>query len=218
MAAKMRGNVSDRFGGMSMDANKLDRLGQLLERELSDEEKERLRRIQDVLGIESNDGLWDVIIAMEYQRNYYDELPKKISGAATEIFQKLSLAAENEVALAQSRLAESVVEQAKKLSLKTHVHTWLLWGIFVLILLLFYGSLLLWAGYAIGSGQTHPPALLLHMPVGIIIGALCFCCGIFSGALAARNFAEGDARWRQGMLTACGFLLPGGGIVGLALF
>ena len=62
-----------------MDATKFERLERLLDRELSDGEKERLRRIQDTLGIKDNDGMWDVIIALEYQRKYYDELPEKIT-------------------------------------------------------------------------------------------------------------------------------------------
>lgn len=203
---------------MIMDTEKFDRLERLLERALSDEEKARLRRIQDILGIKDNDGMWDVIIALEYQRNYYDELPEKISQAAADIFKGLSQAAEKEVALAQGRLAESVVKQAETLSLKTHVHTWGMWGILAFLLLLLYGSLLLWAGYSIGSGQTQPPALLLRMPVGAIIGALCFGCGIFCGALAAKHFAEGSAVWRKYLFASLCCIVAGGGIFSLAVF
>lgn len=201
-----------------MDAEKFARIERLLDRELSDEERVRLRRIQDTLGIKNNDGMWDVIIALEYQRNYYDKLPKKISLAAAEIFNELSEAAEKEVAKAQGRLAESVVEQAEKLSLKTHVRTWLLWGSLALVLLLLYGALLLWAGYNIGSGQTQPPAMLLKMPVGIVIGVLCFASGIFLGVLAAKDFAEDNAAWRKHLFAALGCLLPGGWIISFALF
>lgn len=201
-----------------MDAEKLDRLERLLERELSVEERERLRRVQDAFGISDNDALWELITAMEYQRKYYEELPEKISQAATEIFNGLSQAAEKEVALAQGKLAESVVKQAKSLSLKTHVRTWLLWGIFALVLQLLYGSLLLWAGYSIGTGQTQPPALLLKMPVGVVVGMLCFYFGIFYGVLAARNFAEGNVAWRKFLFAALCCMLPGGGIFSLTVF
>lgn len=201
-----------------MNAEKFNRLERLLERALSDEERERLRRIQDAVGIKDDDGMWDIIIALEYQRNYYDELPEKISLAAAEIIKGLSQAAEKEVALAQGRLAESVAEQAKKLPLQTHVCTWLLWGALMLFMLLLYGSLLLWAGYSVGSGQTQPPAMLLKMPVGIIIGALCFCSGIFCGILAARDYSEDNAKWRKRLLVALGCLLPGGAIISATLF
>ena len=201
-----------------MDAEQMTRLERLLDRELSGEEKERLRRIKDTLGIADNDGIWEIIIALEYQRNYYDELPEKISQAAAEILKGISQAAEKEVALAQGKLAESVVKQAEKLSVKSHIHTLLLWGALALFLVLLYGSLLLWAGYSLGTGQTHPPLLLLKMPVGVIMGALCFCAGIFLGVLAAKTFAEGEAAWRKLLLAALGCFLPGGIILSFTVF
>lgn len=162
--------------------------------------------------------MWDVIIALEYQRKYYDELPEKISSAAAEFLNGLSLAAEKEVALAQGRLAESVVEQAKKISVKMHVQLWIRWGVFALLQLMLYGSLLLWAGYSIGSGQTHPPAMLLRMPVGVLIGALCFGCGIFGGVFAAKDFSESRSRWRKHLLMAVGCFLSGGWVLGVTIF
>lgn len=203
---------------MTMDTEKFDRLERLLDRALFDEEKARLCRIQDILGIKDNDGMWDVLIALEYQRNYYDELPKKISQAAAEIFKGLSQAAEKEVALAQGRLAESVVEQAKNLSLKTYVHTWVIWGTIALVLLLLFGGLLLWAGYSIGSGQIQPPALLLRMPVGIIVGGLSFGWGLFGGALAAKHFAEGSTIWRKYLFASLCCIVAGGWIFSLVVF
>lgn len=199
-----------------MNADKIDQLEILLARKLSEEEIARLRRIKNVLEIPEDDALWDILAAMEYQRAYYEELPQKIAAASAEILQKISVAAEKEVAAAQSRLADSVLEQAKKLSLRVHARFWLMWGMLTLILLLLHGSLLLWAGYCIGSGQTQPPALLLRMPVGGIIGALCFCGGIFGGALAAKNFSEGHTAWRKLLLAALGCLVAGGWIFCIA--
>ena len=60
-------------------------------------------------------------------------------------------------------------------------------------LLLLYGNFLLWVGFWLGSGQAQPPALL-RMPAGIILAAVCLCCGIFFGMLAARKFSEGSRR------------------------
>ena len=203
---------------MSMNAQKTAQLESLLGRPLGVEEKERLRRIKDTLHIADNDAMWDILTAMEYQRKYYEELPEKITLAATEIFKELSVAAENEVALAQSRLAESVVKQAEKLSLKTHIVSWLAWGGLALFLLLLYGALLLWAGYCIGSGQTQPPPLLLRMPVGVVMGGLCVAGGFFFGAMAAKNFASGHAVWKKWRLYAVGLLLPSGILFALTLF
>ena len=201
-----------------MNAQKTAQLESLLGRPLSVEEKERLRRIKDTLHIADNDAMWDILTAMEYQRVYYEGLPEKITLAAAEIFKELSVAAEKEVALAQSRLAESVVKQAEKLSLKTHIGSWLAWGGLALFLLLLHGALLLWAGYCIGSGQTQPPAMVLHMPVGILLSGLCIAGGFFLGAMAAKSFANGHAGWQKWGLFAMGLLLPGGILFGLTMF
>ena len=190
-----------------MDAEKLSRLERLLERELSSEEKERLRRVQDAFGISDNDALWELITAMEYQRKYYDELPVKISQAATEILSGLSQAAQNEVALAQGKLAESVVKQAERLSLKSHIRTLLMWGTLALVFMLLYGSLLLWLGFQIGSGQTQPPAMLLRMPVGLVLAGIGLFGGILFGTYAARFFSEGKPGWKKNLGIASGIVL-----------
>lgn len=65
---------------------------------------------------------------MEYPRLYYEELPGKIRVVTAQIFDDIAAVSEKEVALAQSRLTESVVKQAESLSLKRHIHTWLVWG------------------------------------------------------------------------------------------
>ena len=53
-----------------MDKETTASLEKLLGRELGDEEKERLQRIQDTLRIGPNDALWAIIAAMEYPRIY----------------------------------------------------------------------------------------------------------------------------------------------------
>lgn len=107
-----------------MDKKKLAGLEKLLDRELTAGEIDRIHRIKDTLGIADNDALWDIIIAMEYQRSFYEEIPEKISAATTNILQQLASAAEKETTLAQSRLAASVVAQAQKLAIKINVITW----------------------------------------------------------------------------------------------
>lgn len=69
----------------------------------------------------------------------------------------------------------------------------------------------------IGSGKTQTPALLLRIPVSIIVGAVCFGGGIFSGILA-RDFSESGIIWRKRLLTALCYLLPGGLVLSFTLF
>jgi hypothetical protein len=193
------------------------RLEKLLNRELSAEEKERLRRIQDTLQISADDCLWDVLAAMEYQKAYYEEMPQKIATASTEVLRGISDAAEAESRRAQGRLAENMAELAQKLAVRINMATLLPMGLAALVSLPAYGSLMLWAGFCLGSGRVHPPELLLRMPSGIVMGGLCLAGGVFLGIHAAKDFSEGRSGWQKRMIVALVMLVPGGIVFSLAL-
>jgi hypothetical protein len=200
-----------------MNAERIARLEKLLDRELSAAEKERLRRIQETLQISAEDCLWDVLAAMEYQKAYYEELPQKIATASTEILRGISDAAEAEARRAQGRLAESVAELAQKLAVRINMATLLPMALAALASLLAYGSLMLWAGFNIGSGQAHDPVRILRIPSGVLMGGLLLGGGLFLGVHAAREFADGGGEWKKVMLVALAMLVPGGVLVSLAL-
>lgn len=201
-----------------METETLIRLENLLGRELELSEKERLQRIQDVLKIGPNDALWSIIAALEYQRSYYEELPEKIRTTTQEILAEWSAAAQKNPALPQKTNGEKAAEQAKAISLKALTQPWLIWVMLTLCLLLLYGSLSMWAGYSIGSGQTQPPVLLMRMPVGILMGILCLGGCMIEGILAAKAFGEGNGIWRKHALAALGLLVPGTWCVSVAVF
>lgn len=200
---------------MSMDA--ISRIEASRGQKLSEEEAARLRGVGEALNLRDDDAVWSLLAALEYQRVFYEALPDKIAGASSEILQGIAKAAEKESAAAQARLTESVVEQAKRLSAKIQYATLLPTAIAALVCLLLYGSLLMWAGYSIGSGQTQPPALLLHMPSGWLIGGLCLVTGLFCGVVTAGNFAASETGWGKSLLMALGFLLAGAVIVSFSL-
>ena len=200
-----------------MNKAHIQRLEKLLERALTAEEISRLRRIKTVLEIDDNDAIWDVLVAMEYQRAYYEELPQKIATASTDILRGISVAAEKETVAAQARLTDSVVEQAKKLSVKINYASLLPTGLAALVSLLAYGSLMLWAGFRIGSGRAHDPAWIPRMPSGVLMGGLLLGGGLFLGLHAAKEFADGGGEWKKRMLAALAMLIPGGGIMSFAL-
>lgn len=126
-----------------MNTEQIRRIETMMDRALSATEKERLGRIQTILGVADNDALWDVLAALEYQRTFYDELPRKIGATAKDILQGIATAAEKEAAAAQARLADCVVEQAKKLSTKINYATLLPMGMAALVCMMAFGSLML---------------------------------------------------------------------------
>jgi hypothetical protein len=200
-----------------MKAEQVKRVEMLLDRELTHEEAERLERIKSVLGLADDDALWDILAAMEHQRSYYDALPQNIAAASLEIINGISDAAEAEARRAQGRLAESVAELAQKLAMRINMAALLPMGLAALVSLLAYGSLMLWAGFRIGSGQAHDPVWILRMPSGLLMGGLLLGGGLFLSFHAAREFADGGGEWKKRMLIALAMLVPGGMLVSLAL-
>lgn len=188
-------------------------LGKACSRKLSEAEAARLREVGSRLNLRDDDALWPLLAAMEYQRVYYEALPKKIAGASRAIMDGMAAAAERETAAAQAKLTDCVVKEAEYLATKIQyaklVPMWLL----ALICLLAYGSLMLWAGFRIDTGRDMPLAAVLHMPSGWLISGLCLVAGVFCGGVAAWEFAEAETGWWKEGLVALSFML-----IGLSIF
>jgi hypothetical protein len=200
-----------------MKADMITRLEKLLERKYSDAEKARLRTIGRVFNIGDNDILWSIVAALEYQRSFYDELPQKIATASSDILQGISEAAETEAKRAQHRLAESVAELAKRLALRINMSTLLPMGLFAMICQLAYGSLAMWAGFHIRSGQTYDVLWILRMPSGVLMGFLALGGALFLGVYAARDFGEENNAWKKKTLVILTMLFIGGSLLALSL-
>ncbi len=101
------------------------------------------------------------------------------------------------MAIAQGKLVESVVEQAKNLNLKSRLSTLVLMGLFALALFFLICSLMMWAGCRIGTGGSHMPELMFRMPSGLMIGLLLLeCAGILSYWAAKEYADEKKTLWR----------------------
>ncbi len=201
---------------MSMD-DMID-LGKACGRRLSEAEAARLREVGNRLNLREDDALWPLLAALEYQRVYYEALPKKIAAASKTIMDGMAAAAEKETAAAQARLTDSVVREAQNLASKIQYDRLVPMGLLALICLLAYGSLMLWAGFRIDTGRDVPLAAILHMPSGWLISGLCLTVGLFYGVMTAREFAEGNRRWCKRFLAAIICLLSSVWILGRVLF
>ena len=192
---------------MSMD-DMID-LGKACGRRLSEAEAARLREVGNRLNLREDDALWPLLAAMEYQRVYYEALPKKIAAASRTIMDGMAAAAEKETAAAQARLTDSVVREAQNLASKIQYDRLVPMGLLALICLLAYGSLMLWAGFRINTGRDVPLAAILHMPSGWLISGLCLAAGVFCGGVAAKEFAEEKRKWWGKGIMAFGLMMVG---------
>ena len=183
---------------MSMD-DMID-LGKACGRKLSEAEAARLREVGNRLNLREDDALWPLLAAMEYQRVYYEALPKEIAAASKTIMDGIAAAAEKETAAAQARLTDSVVREAQNLASQIQYDRLVPMGLLALICLLAYGSLMLWAGFRIDTGRNIPLVAILHMPSGWLISGLCLAAGLFCGVLSAKSFVEEKKGiWKQGI-------------------
>lgn len=192
---------------MSMDT--VIDLGKACGRELSKAEAARLREVGSRLNLREDDALWPLLAALEYQRIYYEALPEKIAGASRAIMDSMAAAAEKETAAAQAKLTDSVVKEAQNLASKIQYDRLVPMGLLALICLLAYGSLMLWAGFRIGTKQDMPLAEVLYMPSGWLICGLCLATGVFCGGLAAWEFSEEKKGWQRSATAAFGFMTVG---------
>ena len=90
--------------------------------------------MREELRCSDEDAIWKLVAVLEYQKTFYLDLPEIITIKAEKLCMDIGKAAEKEVALAQGKLVESVVEQAKNLNLKSKLSTLVLIGLFALTL------------------------------------------------------------------------------------
>ena len=74
-----------------------DAFAKLLGRQATDEERMRLYRTRDALGLKDNDALWLVLIALQSHQAQYDEMPRKIEDATLKILANAKKTAETEM-------------------------------------------------------------------------------------------------------------------------
>ena len=79
---------------------------QLLGRTPTDQERLRLYRVKDALGLEPNDSLWLVLMALDHYTTLYEKIPQELAGAS-EPLRQLARAPEIVRALEKSTEAAS---------------------------------------------------------------------------------------------------------------
>jgi len=75
----------------------------------------------------------------------------------------------------------------------------------------------MWTGLCLESGYVQDMTLILRVPSGILMGALCLAGSLFLGVHAGREFAEEGKGWRKKVLVALALLVLGGIVVSPAI-
>jgi AcrR family transcriptional regulator len=83
-------------------------------RHASDEERQRLYRLRDALGLRDNDAFWSIVMALEYYDSFFRQYPALLAvhtkRCIEDAWAAFAAAAEREAAHAQRTLSEKVAE------------------------------------------------------------------------------------------------------------
>jgi len=84
----------------------------LLGRQVSEPERTRLYQVREALGLEANDALWVVLIALQYHLSLYERFPPMIHAAARELLAGCKTETDQALAGAKQQLGDAAREQA----------------------------------------------------------------------------------------------------------
>ena len=137
----------------------------LLGRQPTDKERARLYRVRDALGLQDNDALWLILMALESYDTLYREIPEKIAQQARDTLRDarkaFAAAAERESAKAQRLLAAQVAHTSVKIANRIAARPAdIPWITTTMACVVFYGGVCMAAGYKLAS--TEPPFWATH--------------------------------------------------------
>src|SRR5262245_19089048 len=111
---------SRRYSPRSFMTDLTSAFAQLLGRQPQEQEIQSLYRVRDALGIDNNDAMWLVLMALEHYEVLYRQIPGQIEAAASNILEHYKEASElairASVEQTKAELAEAVSRSARELA------------------------------------------------------------------------------------------------------
>ena len=197
-------------------------------RQASEEERARLYRLRDALGLHDNDAFWSIVMALEHYDSFFRRYPAELAEYTERCIENaraaFAAAAEREAAQVQQTLSEKVAETsvaiARRLAERpvgVHRVTMLLAAVVA------FGALCVSAGYSLAApvkpfwvtgSETLTPlqrkaAVVLAAPAGWMVFALLLPAAVYGakvGWVTASETMEGREKiigW--GIVAACAF-------------
>jgi hypothetical protein len=168
-----------------------DVFAKVVGRTASEEERARLYRLRDALGLRDNDALWSIVIALEHYdsffRAYPDKLAEKTAQSIDNARAAFAAAARHEAAHVERLLSQRVAQTSVAIARKLAEEPWRLHRITaVLAAVVAFGALCVHAGYSLAladkpfwvarsesaSGVSRWLAIVLSLPAGWMLFAL----------------------------------------------
>ena len=197
-------------------------------RHASDEERQRLYRLRDALGLRDNDAFWSIVMALEYYDSFFRRYPAQLAEHTERCIESaraaFAAAAEREAAQVQRTLSEKVAETSVAIARRLAERPVGLHRVTMLLAAaVAFGALCIGAGYSLAapvrpfwvtSAEPLPPlqreaAVVLAAPAGWMVFALLLPAAVYGarvGWLAASETTERRGKivgW--GIVAACAF-------------
>ena len=207
-----------------------DAFAKVVGRQASEEERARLYRLRDALGLRDNDAFWSIVMALEHYDSFFRAYPAQLADAAGWTIENaraaFAAAAEREAAEVQrvlsEKVAETSVEIARKLAERpVGLHRVTL----VLAAVVAFGALCVNAGYELAGagrpfwaakvgnleGTARPLAAVLSVPAGWMVFALLVPSALYGMKVgwAAASDAMAERRDRAVGLCIVGICVVG---------
>lgn len=97
-----------------------DSFAKLIGRQPSDAERQQLYNVRDALGLQNNDALWLILMALQYYQHQYEQFPTVIARASKDILADFKAAADATVKAsaesAKAELAQAVATTAQEVA------------------------------------------------------------------------------------------------------
>ena len=197
-------------------------------RHASDEERQRLYRLRDALGLRDNDAFWSIVMALEYYDSFFRRYPAELAECTERCIEDargaFAAAAEREAARVQRTLSEKVAEtgvaiarQLAERPVGVHRVTMLM------AVVVPFGALCVTAGYSLAGpvkpfwatrGETVAPfqrgaAEVLGAPAGWMMFALLLAAAVYGARVGWGTASEATQRHDRivgwGIVATCAF-------------
>jgi hypothetical protein len=191
-------------------------------RQTSDEERARLYRLRDALGLRDNDAFWSIVMALEHYDSFFRAYPEKLAEETARAIENaraaFAVAAEKEAAEVERVLSERVAETSVKIARKLAERPVGLHRVTTaLAAAVAFGALCTAAGYRLGvaprpfsvatersrPGAEQVLAVVLAMPAGWMIFALLVPLAAVGAKAGWTAATDGLAERRERILGGC---------------